>query len=501
MVTDFVARKHKRVPVTYEIAQLEPILSTTYGVILYQEQVMRIASDIAGFTMGQADVLRRAMGKKKHSEMAKQKALFIEGAVKNKINRTKAEHLFDLCEKFAGYGFNRSHSTCYAVISYQTAYLKANYGIEFMAGLLTSVTGNADKVSDYIQESQRMGIDVLAPEINESLVDFTVVVAGIRFGLVAVKNVGAAPAEHIVTLRSGSGSFKSFADFLNRADLRLVNKRVIESLIKSGAFDSFGFKRAYLLKNLEREVERAQKIQAQMSSGQEALFEMPANLRPASVLAEGAQDMLEEFSPEELLRLEKEMLGLYISRHPLTHLKELLESQVKETISQIYSKKEGVLVTAGGMLTSLRRITTRRNELMLIGALEDLTGRMPMVVFPKAFERFSSYLVEDAVLIIKGRLDNRNEEFQIIVEEVRPLEEKAMQRRTLHIQMPSRSPIDFVGQIKGVLELNQGSEPVFLHMDEKTVQIGRKYWINIHEGLISQVESLVGEGTAWVEMM
>ncbi|MFH1387272.1 MAG: DNA polymerase III subunit alpha, partial [bacterium] len=256
MVEDFVKRKHKKVPIKYELPELQPILRETYGVILYQEQVMEIASKIAGFSMGQADVLRAAMGKKKVKEMEKQKEHFIEGAVKRGISKHKAAELFNLCAKFAGYGFNKSHSTCYAFISYQTAYLKANFPAEFLAALLTSVMGNTDKTRLYLAEAKKMNQKILPPDVNESERTFTVTKEGIRFGLTAIKNVGIAAIDSILEARTKGGPFASFDDFYNRVDTRTVNKKVVESLIKAGAFDSFAQGRAFLLSNVERMISR-----------------------------------------------------------------------------------------------------------------------------------------------------------------------------------------------------------------------------------------------------
>ena len=273
MVEDYVKRKNKQIPIRYELPELQPILRETYGVILYQEQVMEIAGRIAGFSMGQADVLRAAMGKKKTKEMAMQKEFFIEGAVKRGVSKHKATELFNLCAKFAGYGFNKSHSTSYAMISYQTAYLKANYPVEFMAALLTSVMGNTDKVTAYIAEAKKMKIKILPPDINESYRNFTVTKEGIRFGLTAIKNVGVAALDSIIEAKETGGHFASFYDFCKRVDTRTANKKVIESLIKAGTFDSFGQGRAFLLATFEKTMNKSSAEQKEIASGQGMLFE------------------------------------------------------------------------------------------------------------------------------------------------------------------------------------------------------------------------------------
>ena len=279
MVEDYVKRKQRKVPIKYELPELQPILQETYGVILYQEQVMEIARKIAGFSMGQADVLRSAMGKKKAKEMEKQKSFFVEGAVKRGVSRNKAAELFNLCAKFAGYGFNKAHSTAYSFISYQTAFLKANYPAEFMAALLTSVMGTTDKVSLYLTEAKKMGLKILPPDVNESDRSFTVAKDGLRFGLTAIKNVGIAAIDSILDVRAKDGPFGSFDDFYRRVDTRAVNKKVVESLIKAGALDSLGRGRAFLLANYEKFMASLNADAKARASGQEMLFEIKSEFR------------------------------------------------------------------------------------------------------------------------------------------------------------------------------------------------------------------------------
>jgi len=496
MVEDFVKRKQKKAEVKYELPELEPILRETHGVILYQEQVMEIANKIAGYSLAQADVLRAAMGKKKEKEMHAQREHFIEGAKKKGFSENKATHLFTLCSKFAGYGFNKSHSASYSVISFQTAYLKAHYPVEFMASLLTSITGDSDKVSAYIAECQRMKIKVMPPDINESLKDFTVVGDGIRFGMVVIKNVGIGSVENIIAVRKKDGKFTSLLNFCERIDLKAVNKRVIESLIKSGAFDSIG-RRAALLKKLESVIDRAVAIQKETSNGQSALFQMEKKFNPPD---EPETDDAAEFSPDEMLRMEKEMLGLYISGHPLASVKELLEEQTDTNASELLERKEGDIVTVGGILSSCRKLTTRRKELMMVANLEGLNGIIPVVIFPKSYEKYAPMLFDDAVVIIKGKvnIDSMNDEKKVLCDIVRPLSKDKGKTRIFHIKV-DREKFGSMPELKNIFSSYKGKEPVYLHMDGKVIKVGEEHYVSIDPSIVSQVEDLLGKDTAWVD--
>jgi len=499
MVEDFVKRKHKKVEVRYDLPELQPILRETFGVILYQEQVMEIASTLAGFTLGQADVLRAAMGKKKKKEMAEQKERFIAGAEKRGISHNKAAELFNICDKFAGYGFNKSHSTSYAVISFQTAYLKANYPVEFMAALLTSVMGNTDKVTAYIAESQRMGIKVLPPDVNQSFRNFTVTPEGIRFGLTAVKNVGEGAIDTVLAARKSGGTFRSLADLCSRIDTRACNKKVIESLIKAGAFDSVSRSRAQLLASYEKTLGRASSLQKEVASGQVFLFDMQPEAAAPQMEAEETAEVV-ELSPQDLLKMEKEMLGLYISHHPLEHLKDSLAGSVKMTVADALEKYEGDAVRLGGLLANCRKINTRRGDLMLLADLEDLTGTIPLVVFPKAYEKFTSHLIEDAVLVVQGRLnrDARTEELNLVAENVEPLSE--MEKvRSLHVEVVDVKDKKILEKLKEILLFYKGEDPVLIYYDGRKIAASDKYHVDISTDLVSRIEELLGTGSARVE--
>ncbi|MFA4843324.1 MAG: DNA polymerase III subunit alpha [Candidatus Margulisiibacteriota bacterium] len=494
MVEDYVKRKHKKIPIRYELPELQPILSETYGVILYQEQVMQIASKVAGFTLGQADVLRGAMGKKKVKEMEHQKEFFIEGAVKRGVSRHKATELFNLCAKFAGYGFNKSHSTSYALISYQTAYLKANHPGEFMAALLTSVMGNTDKVRLYLAEAQRMGLKILPPDVSESDRNFTVSPQGIRFGLTAIKNVGTSAIDSLLEARQKEGKFKSFDDFYRRIDSHAVNKKVIESLIKAGAFDSFGQGRAQLLSRYEKVISRVNAEVKERANGQEALFALAPQSHSPSTPEENAAEVA-EFSTDQLLKMEKELLGVYISSHPLARLIDSLEAQTTIHVSDIADMSEGEPVTVGGLLTDCRRLQTKKGDTMLIANIEDLTGSIPVIVFPRSYEKCAPLLNNDEVLIVKGKLnrDTRTEELNVMADTITPLVEMA-KTRSLQVELVDVKDQQILTRLKDLLTLYHGGDPVYIRMDGRSVELGKSHWVDINPELVEQLEKLLGNG-------
>lgn len=495
MVEDFVDRKKGVKKVLYDLKELEPILEETYGVILYQEQVMQIAGTIAGFTMGEADVLRYAMGKKNPVEMARQREKFVSGAVKQGFPEDKARGLFDLCEKFAGYGFNKSHSTAYAMISYQTAYLKANYPLEFMAALLTSAVGDTDKVSFYIAEAGKMGIKVLPPDINESFKEFMPVKSGIRFALAAIKNVGYGAIDSILASRAKDGAFRSFKDFAGRIDLRLVNKKVLESLIKCGAFDGISGSRAGLLSSYEDVLSkngkngRASRQQASLFSDM-GKFEADSN-------AESREDA-EEFPKDQMLRMEKELLGIYLSDHPLHAVSDQLLMRTTCKVRDVPEKSSGAPVVIGGLLKNMRKVTTRKNDLMLIAQMEDLTGAVSVVFFPKTYDKVSYLLSEDAALIVKGKVDFRNDEPQVIADSAELLEETGA-KRSIHIKLPSSIKPEDLVSLKSILAMYKGQEDTYIHIGDKIVSASESYGTSISQELISCIEQVTGQGSTWID--
>jgi DNA polymerase III subunit alpha len=409
MVDDFIERRHGRQKVTYMFSELEPILKETYGVVVYQEQVMKIASAIAGYSLGSADILRRAMGKKKVEVMDEQKELFIKGAGENNFDTKKSEELFDLMAYFAGYGFNKSHSTAYALIAYQTAYLKAHYPKEFMAASVTFETSNPDQLTHYLHEISDMGIKTLLPSLNYSGVEFMATEAGILFGLRGIKNLGEAALRNIFEERKKK-PFKDMLNFCKRVDLRSINKRVIENLICAGAADEFPGNRAQKVAEIERIIARAQEYKEREKTGQMSLF------APAKPISGGGAEELYDYKPlsdwstKEKLEKEKEVAGFYLSSHPLKSypiLKWLKTDSFDKTLEQIknISSINEPFVTCVGLKKSFREITTRKGDKMAFMQLEDDGSSGELVIFPKLYSKVEEYLEEHDVFLVKGTLD------------------------------------------------------------------------------------------------
>jgi len=489
MVEDFIQRKHGLKPIEYLHPKLEPILKDTYGVIVYQEQVMRIVSELAGFTLGQADLLRRAIGKKKADVLAAQKEAFCRGAVAHDVPLKTAEELFNLIMQFADYGFNKSHSAAYALVTYQTAFLKANYPVEFMAALLTSVMGNTDKIALYIEECRHLGIDILPPDVNESDEKFTVVGDKIRFGLSAIKNVGKGAIDSIVEERTRWGNFVSLRDFCEKIDLRLANKRVLESLIKCGAFDSLGARRSQLLAVLDKTVEEAQQANKDKQSGQVSFFELLGEEVGFTHAADNLPD-IEEFPESTRLNFEKEMLGLYISGHPLKYFRQELKLFASHTTSMLSEMEDGTIVRVGGLVTGCKQIATRSGDLMAFYTLEDLEGSVEVVVFPKVYARYGKDIQNDIVLMVIGRLSSRDEEVKILCDEIIPLSAKRVS-----IKLNGVGNQDTVlKHLKHILQAHPGNLPVYLHLAQKdrVILIDRQYWVNDSRELVEEIEALLG---------
>jgi DNA polymerase-3 subunit alpha len=494
MVKDFCDRKHGRKPITYLHPSLEPILRETYGIIVYQEQVMQIASEMAGFSMAEADILRAAMSKKKADVLAEQREKFIRGAKRRGIDAKTAGKVFDLVDHFAGYGFNRSHSTAYAVISYQTAYLKANYPVEFMAALLTSVMGNKDKVAQYVNECRRLSIKVLPPDVNESYRDFTVIGGAIRFGLSAVRNVGEAAIESIIRERETGGRFKSIFDFSRRVDHTVINKRAMESLIKSGAFDSCGPSRKYMLEVFEKAIEAGVKHQKDKAIGQFTIFDLDQEETMEKMPEEAA-----EFEKSELLAYEKEMLGLYVTDHPLLGMESVLKNNTQFSLGELLEQRDGTVVWIGGIIVRQTRITTKKGEPMLFFTLEDLEGSIEVVAFPSIYERYKDFLSEDRVVRVKGRVDKKEDEIKFIAQEIEPLDtEESPRQLTLKIVLSTNNfNRRVIEELKTLLRNHAGPIPVCLQvMDSEkvtTLSLARSYGVTIDDGLFAELKVLLGE--------
>lgn len=413
-IPKFIRSKAGLEPIEYPHPALEPILADTYGVIVYQEQVLQIVQAIAGYTLGQADILRKAMGKKIPEVMRKQRASFISGAKKQGISEEDATKIFDLIEPFAGYAFNRAHAYCYAMLAYKTAYLKANFPEEYMVAVLSTSMGSTEKVAAAVAECRRLGIEVKPPDINRSDLEFTIETCNhkraIRFGLAAIKNVGAAAMEAIVAERRRGGPFRSADDFAQRVDLRSVNKRVLESLVKAGAMDCLG-RRSQLLAVLDRMINYGQQTQKAVHLGQTSLFDLISdeNLSAAILLPD-----IPESPSKEMLAWEKELLGLYASEHPMQTAFLKLADSVTAFCDQITEELAGQTVTVAGMITNLRRLTTKKGESMVAATIEDLQGSVEVVAFPRVFEKTKDVWEPEAIIVVEGKVDSRDERVQLI---------------------------------------------------------------------------------------
>ncbi len=462
MIDDYVARKHGKKKVEYLLPQLEPILKETYGVIVYQEQVMKIANDLANYSMAEADDLRKAMGKKIVSIMAEHRQRFVNGAAENGIAAEQAAPIFSLMEKFGGYGFNKSHSAAYALIAYQTAYLKAHFPVEFMASLLTSEMHSTDGVVKYIAECRSHGISVLPPDINYSDKTFTVDGDKIRFGLVAVKNVGEAAIDAIIEVRGDQG-FSSLFDFCERVDLKKVNKRVIESLVKCGAFDSTGAKRSQMMAALEDALDYGQRVQKERLDPQIGLFDGVVNPR---VINSPALPEIEEWSENQRLAFEKESIGFYISGHPLKRYEELLDKFTNANAISIKELKNGGAVRIGGLIRGTKIIKTKRGDLMAFVTIEDLHGAVEATVFSRVYAGVSDLLVEDSAVFIQGQVQKDEQSVKILAEKVVPVN-KAEETWTasIHLNLElSRTDRAVLEKLNDILKKHPGGCRGFLHL-------------------------------------
>ncbi|MBW4539671.1 MAG: DNA polymerase III subunit alpha [Myxacorys chilensis ATA2-1-KO14] len=424
LIPRFINRKHGRERIDYADDILKPILKETYGIMVYQEQIMKIAQDMAGYSLGQADLLRRAMGKKKKSEMEKHQAMFVEGAIKNKIPPKVAGELFDQMVLFAEYCFNKSHSTAYGYVTYQTAYLKANYRTEYMAALLTINSGDQDKVQRYIGTCLSLGVQIQPPDINRSGVDFTPIGDQILFGLSAVRHVGMGVIEAILEARREKGAFKSLADLCDRLDPRTANRRALESLIHCGAFDQLSNNRHQMIQDLELLLDWSQSRARDRASGQGSLFDLlggGSTPQSSYELAPKAPPVA-DYPQQEKLRLEKEVLGFYISDHPLKHLRETAKMLAPINLGDLKECKEGSTVSAIALVTNIKAVTTKKGDRMAILTIEDLTGSSEAVVFPKSFERIQQHIIPDARLMLWGKIDRRDDQTQFIVEDAELIE-------------------------------------------------------------------------------
>jgi DNA polymerase III subunit alpha len=504
MIPDFIKRKQGSIEVRYPHPALEDILKETYGVIVYQEQVMQIASKMAGFSLGEADILRKAMGKKLSSVMVSMRDKFIEGARKNKIPDKAAIQVFDLMEQFAQYGFNKSHSTAYALLAYQTAYLKVHYPVQFMAALLSSEIGNTEKIVMYIAECKGMGIPVLPPDINESVLDFQSTGGSIRFGMLAIRNVGEGAIRSILQYRNQEGRFRSLFQFCEEVDSRSLNKRVLEGLVKSGALDSLGWKRSQCMAMIDVAIEYGQKARRDRESGQKGLF---ASLSTGqSAIPEPAPPDLPEWPLEERLALEKETLGFYVSGHPLDRFASEVARFSKKSIAELIGESKTADCKVAGIITDLRTRRTKKGDLMAIFSLEDLTGAIETVVFPNAYPKFESFVAADFPILVSGKFESENEKScKIIAAEFQPLSgiaERSAKTLLIRARLSSLSPESALS-LHRLLESNRGDTGVDLELYDPSVfrvNIQSSDFVKVKSStdLIRQIESICGTGCVQV---
>ncbi len=497
MVNDFVECKHKRKNVEYLLPELEPILNVTYGVILYQEQVIQIAHQLASFSMAKADELRKAMGKKIPEVMAQNLERFVQGAVANGIDEKKARELFDLIEKFAGYGFNKSHSAAYAMVAYQTAYLKTYFPVEFMAALLSSSINSLDTVVKYIAECRHHHIPVLPPDINESQKHFIVREGSIRFGLAAVKNVGEAAIDAIIEARK-QGKFSSLFEFCQRVDIRKVNKRVIESLIQCGAFDSTGQHRSQMMAVVEDALDYGHKIQKEAADPQLQLFGNELNTQP---LNPPAMPGIDEWDQKQKLELEKEAIGFYITGHPLDQFQDVIEkfANTDSIALKDDNVKDGAVVRIGGIVKNVKCITTKRGELMAFLELEDMHGSVEVTVFSSTYASVKDILADDAPLIVQGAVEKKEKTIKIIADSIVPVE-KAEEIWTASIHMtiePGRTDNESLEKLKEILLRYRGNCKGYLHVviPEKTetvIELPDDWRLSASVNLTREVNALLG---------
>ena len=488
MVTDFIDGLHGKKEVVYMHPLLEPILKETFGVVLYQEQVMQIVQVLAGFSLGQADLLRRAMGKKKHELLMAQKEIFLQGCAKNGLETSLANHIFDLLTHFADYGFNKSHSAAYGLLAWQTAYLKAHYPVEFMAGVLTSIMDKTDKIPVYIQLCRQMGIKILPPDINSSAATFGIEDGAIRFGLAAVRNVGENAIVSMERVRAEGGKFRSLVDFCARVDMRAVNKRALESLIKCGAFDSIGTERNQLLASLDAAMQDAARRQRDVLSGQGGLFGEETMEEVQQIAVSGD---VPPSTARERLTWEKEATGFYITGHPLDDYSDTLSALL--SIGEIPNtvRKDRQLVRIGGILTSTKRFTTKKGDTMLFAELEDFSGKIEVTVFPRVFYAHVSALEPDAIIVVEGRVDTTGEEPKLLAEEIWGMNEYRssfylipqtnVDRRTLWTAMQE------------IFAAHPGDHPVYVQSEGRWRRLGETYWIDGSKEAQSALTRLMGE--------
>ncbi len=530
-IPTYIENKHNPDKITYIHEKLKPIMEVTYGCLIYQEQVMEVVRELGGYSYGRSDLVRRAMGKKKMDVMEEERQYFIHGktdkdgnieiagCVRNGVDENIANQIFDDMIDFAKYAFNKSHAAAYGVVSYETAYLKTYYPVEFMAALITSVMGNTDKVVEYIRECNALNIKVLKPDINKSFAKFSVEEGNIRFGLAAVKNVGVNVINNIVTEREENGEFTDFVNLIKRLDTKDINKRVIESLIKCGGFDEMGYTRASLLMGYEKVLESVSLERKKNVRGQISLFDGFGESEELNKFENEINSIpnVEEYEEREKLALEKEVLGMYVTGHPLSEYEEELNKKTSINTRKLKELKEDMdkflamdqqNVIIGGMISQKRIQTTKRNEIMAFLEVEDLYGSIEIIVFPKVLKQYNTIVNEENIVYIKGRLSIQEDNAKIIAEQIKDINDKTSFTKTakkvyniqedkqgekLFIKIDDINDKEKLEKIEKILKFYPGKEPVFLCT---TVPKKKYKWnstVTISENLIDNLKQILDE--------
>lgn len=502
MIQDFIDRKQGRKRIEYLHPLLEPILKETYGIAIYQEQVMKMASAVGGFTMGGADLLRRAMGKKKKEIMVEQRVIFIEGAKKKGVSEKAASDIFDMMEKFAGYGFNKSHAACYSLVAYQTAYLKKYFPAEFMAATISSEMGNSNRVTILLEECRRMGLTVLPPDVNESFADFIVMDGGIRFGLGAVKNVGRGAIEAIVKARKNKKEFRTIFELCLEVDMHALNRKVLESLIEAGAMDSLEGTRAQLFAAVDMAMAFAQRSEAQHAHGQTSIFDSDdgeITFSPPSL------PEVEEWSQKTLLNREKAILGFYLSGHPLDRFRQEVQLFSMISLDNANSLPDGAAARICGIISDMKTHLDRQKRPMAFVKIEDFTGSIEGIAFSDAYEKFRQHLHEDAMIMVMGKINTREKQDpKIIINEIITLAD-ARKRFTKSLCVAfnvDSTPDSLIQEVRIILERNKGDIPVYL--DIKTSDHGdyvvrsKTTRVTPSLELLDELRDKVGRENVWI---
>ena len=497
MVDDFVERKHGRQAITYAHPLLEPVLKDTYGTIVYQEQIMQIFQVLADYSLGQADMVRRMMGKKKLDEMAKQKGKFIERSAQHGMSAKDAESLFDQIEKFASYCFNRSHSAAYAFVAYQTAYLKCHYPVEYLSALLSSVSSDQEKTQLYIEEAQKKGIKVLPPDINHSMATFTPDGGNIRFGLASIKQVGEAVIEDIIKEREENGPFKSIYDYIKRLDPKCSNKKTLEGLIKSGAFSTIEKSRKQLWDNIEYITSTASKEAKAKESGQTSLFDM---LGDSSAIEDAKFQLAgsdEEYEQRQIQLFEKEFLGFYVTSHPLSTIRDKLPFLMTHKVTELASLANDKVVTICGLVTAVKQIPTKKDPSKFIRfiTIEDLTGKVDAIAFNSKIAEYGDFMQPEQRIIVSGKISRREDDEPpvILIDTVKPVDNSNI----FNIRLNDDFKFEELVFLKNKLCEHQGSDPVMLTVDDDGVEAkiltASMFWVDASNELVNSLNKLFND--------